>query len=164
MLGRYRLDWGHLAFVSLIAAAVVWYLLDAMAVSMSMNNLLFIAPVGLFALLLCCAIVPQCFRRTDGGVQRPRRVKSVTGMQELTVGSRKELVQICGLAAALGAMVFLLDAIGFDIAIWLFAVTVMLICGERRPIVLALFPLVSAVVIVGGFRAMLPYPMYTALL
>jgi hypothetical protein len=29
---------------------------------------------------------------------------------------------------------------------------------------LAVFPLVSAVVIVGGFRAILPYPMYTALL
>ena len=82
-------------------------------------------------------------------------------MQELTVGSRKELVQICSLAAALGAMVFLLDVIGFDIAIWLFAVAVMLICGERRPVMLALFPLVSAVLIVGGFRAMLPYPMYT---
>ena len=163
MLGRYRLDWGHLVFVSLIAAAIVWYLLDAMSVSMSMNNLLFIGPVGIFALLLCCAIVPQCFRRIDS-VQRPRRGKGIIGKQELTVGSRTELVQICSLAAALGAMVFLLDVIGFDIAIWLFAVAVMLICGERRPIMLALFPLVSAVVIVGGFRAMLPYPMYTALL
>jgi len=60
--------------------------------------------------------------------------------------------------------VFLLDVIGFDISLWLFAIAVMLICGERRPLMLALFPLAIAVLVVGGFRAMLPYPMYTLVL
>ncbi len=161
MLGRYRVDWGHLALVGVIAAAVIWYLSDAVSVSMSVNNLLFICPVGVFAVLLCCAIVPQCFHRVGQVAPQPRRSKDITGMQELTVNSRKEALQISLLAASLGALVFLLDVIGFDISLWLFAIAVMLICGERRPLMLAVFPLAIALLVVGGFRAMLPYPMYT---
>ena len=164
MLWHYRVDWGHLAFIALIAVAILWYLTDAMSVSMSMNNLLFIGPVGFFALLLCCAIVPQCFHRIGAPARQARRAKDVIGTQELTAGNQKEAVQIGLLGAALGALVFLLDVIGFDVALWLFAVAVMLICGERRPLVLALFPLAVAVLVVVGFRAMLPYPMYTAVL
>jgi hypothetical protein len=164
MPGRYRVDWGHLAFVAVIAAAVVWYLCDAMSVSMSVNNLLFIVPVGVFAVLLCCAIVPQCFHRVGQVAPQQRRTKDITGMQELTVNSRKEALQIGLLAASLGALVFLLDVIGFDISLWLFAIAVMLLCGERRPLMLALFPLALAVLVVVGFRAMLPYPMYTLVL
>jgi hypothetical protein len=58
----------------------------------------------------------------------------------------------------------MLDVIGFDVAIWLFSIAVMVICGERRPLQLALFPLAIAVLVVIGFRAILPYPMYTAVL
>ena len=164
MPGRYRVDWGHLAFVAAIAAAVVWYLSDAMSVSMSVNNLLFIGPVGVFAVLLCCAIAPQCFHRVGEVAPQQRRAKDITGMQELTVNSRKEGLQIGLLAASLGALVFLLDVIGFDISLWLFAIAVMLLCGERRPLMLAVFPLALAVLVVVGFRAMLPYPMYTLVL
>jgi type IV secretory pathway TrbD component len=161
MPGRYRVDWGHLAFVTVIAAATIWYLSDAMSVSMSVNNLLFIGPVGVFAVLLCCAIAPQCFHRVGEVAPQQRRAKDITGMQELTVNSRKEGLQIGLLAASLGALVFLLDVIGFDVALWLFAIAVMLLCGERRPLMLAVFPLALAVLVVVGFRAMLPYPMYT---
>jgi type IV secretory pathway TrbD component len=157
-------DWGHLAFVAVIAAATIWYLSDAMSVSMSVNNLLFIGPVGVFAVLLCCAIAPQCFHRVGEVAPQQRRAKDITGMQELTVNSRKEGLQIGLLAASLGALVFLLDVIGFDIALWLFAIAVMLLCGERRPLMLAVFPLALAVLVVVGFRAMLPYPMYTLVL
>jgi hypothetical protein len=157
-------DWGHLSFVAVIAAAVIWYLSDAMSVSMNVNNLLFIGPVGVFAVLLCCAIVPQCFHRVGQVAPRKRRPRDITGMQELTVNSRKEALQIALLAASLGALVFLLDVIGFDISLWLFAIAVMLICGERRPLMLALFPLVIAVLVVSAFRAILPYPMSTAVL
>ena len=133
MPGRYRVDWGHLAFVAVIAAAVVWYLCDAMSVSMSVNNLLFIVPVGVFAVLLCCAIVPQCFHRVGQVAPQQRRTKDITGMQELTVNSRKEALQIGLLAASLGALVFLLDVIGFDISLWLFAIAVMLHLRRTAP-------------------------------
>ena len=150
--------------MAVIAAATIWYLSDAMSVSMSVNNLLFIGPVGVFAVLLCCAIAPQCFHRVGEVAPQQRRAKDITGMQELTVNSRKEGLQIGLLAASLGALVFLLDVIGFDIALWLFAIAVMLLCGERRPLMLAVFPLALAVLVVVGFRAMLPYPMYTLVL
>jgi hypothetical protein len=164
MLRHYRVDWGHLTFVLLIAAAVLWYLSDAMSVSMNVNNLMFIGPVGVFALLLCCGIVPQCFHRIGAVAKQPRRAKDVTGVRELKVNNQREALQIGLLAAALGALVFMLDVIGFDVAIWLFSIVVMVICGERRPLQLALFPLAIAVLVVIGFRAILPYPMYTAVL
>ena len=65
---------------------------------------------------------------------------------------------------ALGLFVFSLNILGFDIAIWLFALATMLICGERRPIPLALYPVGVALVAVYGFRALMPYPMVTAIL
>ncbi len=161
---RYRVEWGHLVFVSAIALATVLYLADAMQVSLDMNNLLFIAPVGAFALLMYCLILPQCFVRTDRPV-RQRRVAHVVGEPAgVMPDTRKGAWQIGLLAAAMGLMVFLLDVIGFDVAIWLFSLAVMLICGERRPLVLLIFPLACAGLIVAGFRAMLPYPLYTAII
>jgi hypothetical protein len=40
----------------------------------------------------------------------------------------------------------------------------MLVCGERRPIPLVIYPLAVALVAVYGFRALMPYPMVTTLL
>ncbi len=62
---RYTIDYGHLALITLIAAAVFWYLLDARSVSLSVNNLLLVQPVALFALAMYLFIIPQCFHRVD---------------------------------------------------------------------------------------------------
>ena len=64
---EYRVDWAHLVFVTLMAAAVLWYLLDARSVSLKVNNILLVQPLALFALLMYLLILPQCFRRADAG-------------------------------------------------------------------------------------------------
>lgn len=160
---EYRIDWAHLVFVTLIAASVLWYLLDARAVSMKVNNLLLVEPLALFALLMYLLILPQCFRRADAeGEQNAPAPEDPLAPALPTEFWALARVGVLGLA--LGLLVFLMDTIGFDIAIWLFALATMLICGERRPIPLAVYPLAVAIVAVYGFRALMPYPMFTAVL
>ena len=160
---EYRVDWPHLVFVTLLAAAVLWYLLDARTVSLRINNLLLVQPLALFALLMYLLILPQCFRRADAeaGPQEPTPEDPLAPALPTEF---RALARVGVLGAALGVFVFVMNVIGFDIAIWLFALATMLICGERRPIPLAIFPAAVAVVAVYGFRALMPYPMFTAVL
>jgi hypothetical protein len=76
----------------------------------------------------------------------------------------RELARVGVLGIALGVFVFALPIIGFDIAIWLFALATMLVCGERRPVALLLYPLAVTLFAIYGFRALIPYPMTTTIL
>ena len=160
---EYRIDWAHLVFVTLMAAAVLWYLLDARAVSLRINNILLVQPLALFALLMYLLILPQCFRRADAEAE-PQAPAVEDPLAPALPTEFKALARVGILGVALGLLVFSMDTIGFDIAIWLFALATMLICGERRPIPLAIFPAAVAIVAVYGFRALMPYPMFTAVL
>ena len=160
---EYRVDWAHLVFVTLMAAAVLWYLLDARAVSLRVNNLLLVQPLAIFALLMYLLILPQCFRRADAEAE-PQEPAPEDPLAPALPTEARALARVGLLGAALGLLVFLMNVIGFDIAIWLFALATMLICGERRPVPLAVYPLAVSLVTVYGFRALMPYPMFTAIL
>ena len=160
---EYRVDWAHLVFVTLMAVAVLWYLLDARAVSLRVNNLLLVEPLAIFALLMYLLILPQCFRRADAEAEP--KASAVDDLLAPALPTEfRALARVGILGVALGLLVFSMDIIGFDISIWLFALATMLICGERRPIPLAVYPLAVAVVAVYGFRALMPYPMFTVVL
>jgi hypothetical protein len=161
----YSVDWGHLVFVTLIAAYVLWYLLDARSVSLKLNNLLLVEPLALAALALYLTIIPQCFRRAGAEPDaEPDKLAEDDPLAPALPKERAALIRIGILGAALGVFVFSLNTLGFDIAIWLFALTAMLVCGERRPIPLAIYPLAVALAAVYGFRALMPYPMVTTIL
>ncbi|MDQ3560442.1 MAG: hypothetical protein M3453_14915 [Pseudomonadota bacterium] len=160
---EYRVDWAHLVFITLIAAFVIWYWFDARSVSLSVNNLLLVQPLAVFVLLMYILILPQCFRRADA-VDEPAAPAVDDPLAPTLPTEGKELARVGLLGLALGIFVFSLNTLGFDIAIWLFAVVTMLICGERRPIPLAVYPLAVAIVCVYGFRALMPYPMVTTVL
>ncbi|HTH96156.1 MAG TPA: tripartite tricarboxylate transporter TctB family protein [Stellaceae bacterium] len=158
-------DWGHAVFLALVGGAILWYLLDAISVSTDINNLLVVAPISGVALILCLVIIPQLLRRHGQAVQG----KGTSGIKEMGAAELrstelKHLASIGGVAASLGIYVFMLNVIGFDIATWLFCTAVMFVCGERRPLALATFPLIAAVVLILAFKALLPYPMYTMVL
>lgn len=159
---RYTIDYGHLALITLIAAAVFWYLLDTRSVSLSVNNLLLVQPVALFALAMYLFIIPQCFHRVDKEtVKSPKEQDPLAG----TIPSeRSDIIRMATLGAALGLLVFLLDVIGFDIGIFLFTAAAMAVCGERRPLHLIAFSLAVTLVGVYGFRALIPFPMHTTIL
>ena len=160
---EYRVDWGHLVFATLLAGSILWYLLDARAVSLRVNNLLLVQPLAIFALILYLLILPQCFRRVDAASELEPEPADDPLAPALPT-EYAALVRVGLLGIALGLFVFFMGAIGFDVAIWLFALATMLICGERRPLPLALYPLAVTGVAVYGFRALMPYPMTTLVL
>jgi hypothetical protein len=160
---RYAVDWGHLAFVTLIAGAVLWYLLDARSVSLSVNNLLLVEPLAIAALALYLLILPQCFRRADLVPEAEERAADDPLAPALPTEARA-LFRIGILGAALGLFVFSLNVVGFDIAIWAFALVTMAVCGERRPLALLVYPIAVTLVAVYGFRALMTYPMVTTIL
>jgi hypothetical protein len=160
---RRTVDWGHLVFLIVICGAVLWYLLDAVSVSTSPHNLLLIAPLSVAVLVLAAFVVPQCFK-PDASAKPNHHGITMSGTRELRSSGARDLLLIGGVAASLGAYVFLLNVIGFDIATWLFGLAVMFTCGERRPLPLVVYPLAVAIVLIAGFHALLPFPMYTVIL
>jgi hypothetical protein len=162
----YKVDWAHLLFLLIIGGAMVWYLYDAVSVSTSADNLLLVAPISGVALILVITLAVQCIS-ARGKARKPTSngggIKEM-GASELRSSDLRSLGKIGGVAGALGAYVFLLDVIGFDVSAWLFIIVVMLLCGERRPLVLVIYSLLVSVILIGGFRAILPFPMYTLIL
>ena len=159
---EYRIEWLHLSFITLVAAGILWYLFDARSVSLSINNLLLVQPLAIFALIMYALIVPQCFRRTDAVEQE--KVPAVNDPLQPQLPEGRALARVAFLGLALGGFVFSLNTLGFDVAIWLFALITMAICGERRLIPLIVYPLAVALVTIYGFQMLIHYPMPTLLL
>lgn len=159
---QYHVDWLHLAFVTTMAAFVLWYLLDARSVSLSINNLLLVQPLSITLLILYVFIAVQCVRRADAEPAAEAAPLDDPLQPKLPEG--RALARVAMLGVALGVFVFTLKTVGFDVGILVFSLVTMLICGERRPLFLVLYPLIVTLVTVYGFRALMPYPMVTALL
>lgn len=147
---RWRVAWGQLALVTALAGLALAYLLDARSVSLSVNNLLLLQPTALFVLALWGIIALDCFRRTPGDDGPSRR-------------DWLGLARVVGMVAAFGLFIASLETVGYDIAIALFVAAGLFIGGERKPVWLVLFPVVFAVCVTLGFRALVPYPFPTSL-
>lgn len=161
---NYRVDWGHLIVSTTVAGLCLAYLIDVRSTSLDIQNLLLVQPLALFALLMYLLILPQCFKPADAAEEEPSAPQQVPLGNDAAQIGRSEIGRVIALAAALGLFVVSLNRIGFDIAIWLFCVATMLICGERRPLPLLTYPTAVAVLLVYGFRALMPYPMVTTIL
>ncbi|HXF54920.1 MAG TPA: tripartite tricarboxylate transporter TctB family protein [Hyphomicrobiaceae bacterium] len=152
LAGPVEIDWGHLLLLAAIGGWILVFLLDTRSTSLSIHNLLLVQPTAIIGLLLCLAVLPQCFRR---------RAVSV-GTEEEALAKRRreraELANIALLAAALGAFVSSLETVGFDVACWLFTAVATYICGERRWWVNLSFTTVLTLVLIYGYRAMIPFP------
>lgn len=153
---RYRIEWGHLLLLLLIAGTVTWYLFDARGRSLNINNLLLVQPAAILALILCAVVLPQCFVRLS------------TEEAELTPEARREdlisVLRVGAMALAFGLFAFSLETIGFDLAAWLFVTIGLYICGERRWLVLLLFPTIFVAALIYAFRALIPFPLHTTIL
>lgn len=164
-LGRhtYKVDYGHLLFLTFLAGYLAWFLYDAISVSTRVNNLLLVSPTAVLGLLLALFILPQCLRRADS-LPAEEEPEQYDPLAPKLPTERKQVIRMLTLGGALGVFVFSLSVVGFDVAIFLFALTTMAICGERRPLHLVGFSAAVTVVTIYGFKALMSYPMFTLLL
>jgi len=146
-------DWGHLALLALICVIIIAYFLDARAVSLKMNNLALVEPASIIALILAALVLPQCFkRRAEEGTEND------SASDAAPKESWRDLGKVAALAAAFGAFTVSMEAIGFDVATFIFTALGLWICGERRLWVIGLFSVVFTAVIIYGYQLLVPYP------
>lgn len=145
-----RTAWGHLALVTALASAAVAYLIDARRVSLHPHNLLFLQPTAILVLVLWAIIAAACLRGDRSG--------------EAPAQTWPERLKVLALVGSFGLFILGLERIGYDIAAWAFVTVALAIGGERRPLMLALFPAVFVAAVIVAFKAMIPYPLVTAIL
>lgn len=147
---RGGIAWGHLALVTALAAAAIAYLLDARRVSLHPHNLLFLQPTAILVVVLWAIIAVACLRGDRSG--------------EAPVQTWPERLKVLALVGLFGLFIAGLERIGYDIAAWAFVTAALALGGERRPLVLALFPAAFVAAVILAFQAMIPYPIVTAIL
>jgi hypothetical protein len=148
---RRQVAWAELGFVTVLAAGVLAFLVEARGVSLDPQNLLLLQPTAWLVLALWAVIAVGCLRRRAPADGEPRE-------------SRGDLLRVVGMVAAFGLFTAGLEQVGYDIAIWLFVMAGLMIGGERNPVALALFPAAFAVAVIHGFRLLIPYPFPTSIL
>jgi len=154
-----RVDTGHLLFLIAIGSWCVWYLFDARAASTNLQNLLLIQPAVIVGLaLILFALRSTIHVDADAG---PAPESTEEGRD--AVHERQEVIRVFGFMALLGIYLVLIPRLGLDVATPLFIAACLLGQGERRLHVLVGIPLIFTVLVVYGFKALLPIPIPTLL-
>lgn len=171
-----RADWGHVAFASTMAAVTLAYLIDTVSTSMKTNNVLLVLPLAVLILALyVCLIVRSVklerFRAANGlsatdteGDGASRAESGGHSPDGQTVQSPSDLRNALVLLIGLGAYVALFQIIGLDVATFLFVAGGLVLLGVRRPLFVVLYAAIFTLVVVGGARLLLYYPMHTVLI
>lgn len=151
-----RIDWGHLALLVLLSGIVSWYLYDTWTASSRVRNLILVLPASILALILAVGIASGVvFRGTRG---------EMTGASEIDPKPLRDRIYPLVLMAIFGLYILTLPVTGFDVGSALFVFVAFLFDGERRPLVLLIYPVIFAAVCTLLFRWLLPYPMITLFL
>lgn len=120
-----------------------WYLWEAWTASSQIENLIFILPIALLALILCSIeFIKQLFIKKEKA--------------EPALDSALAVFPVMVLFAV---YVLSLEWLGFDLGTVLFVAAFLLLQGERRPIWLIAYSLVFGALVALFFSNMLPYPM-----
>ena len=149
-----RIDWGHLALVTVLSGIVIWYLHDAWSASARVRNLILVLPASILSLTLALAI----------GVGVIMRRSAVPERSASDEASTREKLYPLILMAIFGLYILTLPVTGFDVGSALFVLVALVADGERRPLFLAVYPIAFAALCTLLFRWLLPYPMTTLIL
>lgn len=152
-------DWGHLLLLVVLAGVVVWYLHDAWTASSRVRNLILILPASILALALAVGIAVGVLVRGLRGEGAPG-ADSTEDPDETTRDRIYPLI----LMAIFALYILTLPVTGFDVGSALFVMVAFLVDGERRPLILILYPALFAAGCTLLFRWLLPYPMTTLIL
>jgi len=119
-------DWGHIMLATAMAAAAVWYFLDARDASQSIYNLILIVP--------CAAAIVALYIVT---LILEIRIYAANSQRAVQEQSLKNLLQPAAIRNAsmmvlLILYVLMMEPLGFEIASFLFIGLSLLLQGEQR--------------------------------
>lgn len=148
---KIAVDIPHIIFATGIAGWVAWYCWDAWHANAAIENLILILPVSVVGVVLYFFVVAGCFQRV-----RQKEEQSTLPHKLLAPGTA---FKIAGSMVMLAALVLAGPLIGFDIASFVYMLAMMAFLGERRIIVLLLFPLLFSVAVIYCFGTLLATPL-----
>jgi len=155
---KIRVDWGHLIFITVVSVLTAFYLAEVLSVSRHVNNTILVRPFSILVLGLC-------FLAMAGTVHFERAAGDDVAADETALEkgdsgqSRADVIRSIVLLAGLGVYVIAYPFLGMDLATFLFVAGTLLLLGERRPFFTLLYAVIFTVIVAGGARWMLPYPM-----
>jgi hypothetical protein len=149
---RRRIEWGHIALITIIAGSALAYLFDARATSTAANNIALVQPAAIFVLILAAIVLSQTLRKA------PDAAEADGADKKSPAEIRTELARVGLLAAAFGAFALSLETLGFDLATLLFVAMGLYLCGERRFWVIAVYSILFTLIVVTGYQFLVPFP------
>ncbi len=147
---KFSIDWGHLVVLLIVLGWATWYYFSTRAVSRDIQNMLVLTPV----FILTIGLGAIAFFQSLVSDRLPEKLQP----EKIT---RSEFGKIATLIVSFLGFVGLLPILGFDGAGILYIALSMRLFGERRPLVLITFPIVSMLVLTLLFKALVPYDIPT---
>lgn len=155
---------GEFAFATFLIGFVVWYFLDAWETSRAVENLILILPVAALCVLLYAVILLDLLRRARTR-EHPTPQGTEDGTEETDEAAKEQArdrraFALMGLTCLyVAAMIYL----PFDVVTVAYLAVTMILGGERRWPVVALYSVGFGLFVVLGFQAMLSVPFPTLL-
>ncbi len=147
---KLSIDWGHLLVLVVVLGWATWYFFDTRGVSKDIQNLLVLTPVFLLTMGLgLIAMFQSLFSERLPEKLQPEKL------------TKTEFGKIVALTGSFLIFVGALPVLGFDGAGALYIALSMRLFGEKRPIVLITFPIVSMLILTLLFKALVPYDIPT---
>jgi hypothetical protein len=151
MTGRRTVDLPVLAFATAVAGWAAWFGWDAWHAAPEVENLILILPATVAAVLVYLFVVAGCVRTAGAGASQEATERRAI--------DRQTMIRIVGSMALLGALAAAGPLGGFDVASFVYMAAMLLLLGERRPLVLLLAPALFTTVVVFGFNKVLATPL-----
>ena len=148
---KLTVDIPNIIFATGIAGWVAWYCWDAWHANAAMENMILILPVSALGILLYLFVIAGCIKHVS-----PNEKQSTPSHEPM---GRGIAIKIVVSMAMLAALVLAGPLIGFDIASFAYMLGMMFFLGERRILVLLLFPLLFSVAVIYCFGTLLATPL-----
>ena len=153
------------SLVFFICVASIFYLINAIRQSLSIENLIFVLPLSLVTVCLGATLIWRDFR---ANVQNELTQKIQVTQNKDTISQnispldpKNAVIRSLLLMLVFSLFIFALIFGPFDFLSIIFTLCGIYILGERRPLFLVLYSVAVGLTITGLFSYLLPYPMTT---
>ena len=143
--------WAEMIFLGFWLILICYYLYDNYQASSSIDNQIFILPIGIVTLILISLV---CFE-----IIKEKHTNDSKEIKDKKKNERSHLRTIMISMFLFLIYAFLITFIGFDFATFLFVLLMLVIQGERRLKILLIFPIVFAFISSQFFFVFTSYPM-----